>query len=1020
MKKSLKGVLAVAALSLLSLPAIAGSEQVATAYRVQTPPVIDGKLDDSCWKNAQVLNHFWNNTSAKQATEPTEVRICNDDKYLYVGFICQEPTPKQILAKCTTPDGSVWTDDSVEIFLDPQGMRKEFYHLIVNTVGTIYDEHNDNITWNSGTIAKTSIGSKEWTAEIKIPFTSLGVSPKSGDRWTANFCRNREHDKEEYSTWSLTYGIFSNPVHFSILQFLDKGPATKLDVSKMPFWGLNNASLKVTNPSKSPMKLGYASAGLREFNSKITVQSLTLAPGQTKNIPLNVILKYGDEKNLSVMLFKGDHPSSIDPSRNESSLLSRWVLDINFGGGENFAPLMKQVSQIETDPNYSDSVRKSLTDKLKEAHVLINSFQAAAQQAADKKTTLDSKEWAEYQKKEADLSKTFNEMRAFIWQKDIWTNFDKNEMPADTTPIKDLKIRACVGEFEPTAFMVSNLGTQPFEGRMEISDFKPTDGGPMVIPADKLEVHDVMFMPLKNGRVMSDPLPLSSQINRIMVPVGETRQLYLQLDARDILPGEYEGTAQVIPFDRSISARTITLHLSIIPVRLPDQMPIAVYNWDYANGIKYVQDLLKHRDNLILVSSGICLPVCDDQGNVLKIDYTAHDNMLRDKSRFGTKVIYSYGIVRDFQYDVADPHHWAIMSEPWKKALKTWLTDFIGHIKSLGYDYSDFAMQSWDEATSDTDKVVSFSPFLRSIDPNVKWVMDGAQDEEEIRKMDPYIDIWIPNIAPLVNPDEGPGVLKLYHQIQAAGKPVWFYTCSTDMTALPVNSYYRLKPWLVWKFGLDGVCYWAYNSWRADSWNDFDEANPYSDNGVIYSGGDSPVTSKRWEASREGLDDYLYLYLLKSSIAVAKKSKINEADSEAFLNSLPEKVLSHQDDVAITEQAREQLLDTLLKVHAQIPFAGIQSWNTEKPVISINSGVAQIAWPVLDGNQARLYYKTTDDTIWTSSTCRSSAPYAVTEISDWQTHRNLQMILIQWDSLGRTAVSPVFTVDPTGKLVTGK
>ena len=119
--------------------------------------------------------------------------------------------------------------------------------------------------------------------------------------------------------------------------------------------------------------------------------------------------------------------------------------------------------------------------------------------------------------------------------------------------------------------------------------------------------------------------------------------------------------------------------------------------------------------------------------------------------------------------------------------------------------------------------------------------------------------------SPPVGAGEGEAGEKLLGLYKSTGKPVWTYTCSINMKSLDPLDYYRLKPWRAWKLGLNGVCYWAYNSWRGDPWNDFD--GEIGDCGAVYNGPLGPVTSRRWEAWREGLEDYLYLHLLKSAAA---------------------------------------------------------------------------------------------------------------------------------------------------------
>src|SRR3982751_4597615 len=64
--------------------------------RVDTPPVIDGRLDDEAWKHAAVLANFvqvqpGDNT---QPLAPTEVYLAYDSKTLYIAYHCHDDPSK--------------------------------------------------------------------------------------------------------------------------------------------------------------------------------------------------------------------------------------------------------------------------------------------------------------------------------------------------------------------------------------------------------------------------------------------------------------------------------------------------------------------------------------------------------------------------------------------------------------------------------------------------------------------------------------------------------------------------------------------------------------------------------------------------------------------------------------------------------------------------------------------------------------------------------------------------------------
>jgi hypothetical protein len=69
-------------------------------------------------------------------------------------------------------------------------------------------------------------GSKSWTMEMAIPFTSIvgrdNIVPNPGDRWRANFCRidTATPDKPAFSSWSpLGWHDFNRSYRFGWIEF---------------------------------------------------------------------------------------------------------------------------------------------------------------------------------------------------------------------------------------------------------------------------------------------------------------------------------------------------------------------------------------------------------------------------------------------------------------------------------------------------------------------------------------------------------------------------------------------------------------------------------------------------------------------------------------------------------------------------------------------------------------------------------------------------------------------------------
>src|SRR5262249_722235 len=109
----------------------------------KTPPVIDGQLDDSCWKEATPITlgytagMWW-----EPPTQKTQARVLDDDEANCFAVRCYESDPERIVQAGVVPKskgGMIEKADAVEIFLDPGWQRKrfEYYHVIVAAGGKV-------------------------------------------------------------------------------------------------------------------------------------------------------------------------------------------------------------------------------------------------------------------------------------------------------------------------------------------------------------------------------------------------------------------------------------------------------------------------------------------------------------------------------------------------------------------------------------------------------------------------------------------------------------------------------------------------------------------------------------------------------------------------------------------------------------------------------------------------------------------------------------------------------------------
>ncbi len=285
--------------------------------------------------------------------------------------------------------------------------------------------------------------------------------------------------------------------------------------------------------------------------------------------------------------------------------------------------------------------------------------------------------------------------------------------------------------------------------------------------------------------------------------------------------------------------------------------------------------------------------------------------VLLAKHKYG-KILFGYGLFREFEMRLANRMKLEFMSPPWKAAFKEYVLTMREYLDSIGITPKDYIVELWDEAHGGTARrVLAAGRYFKEIAPEIRTMMDVPKkvSSREVLLMDPVTDIWCPSLSRIKNlPDE----LEDYRR---TGKEIWIYQCPTDVVWQSPLEVYRKYPWWGWKLRVDGLAYWNYDSQKTDAWNNFDHGG-YQDCMMIYPTPTGPIPSRRWEAWREGMQDHLYLHVLKTRLDRAEQSGIAKPAIQSgrnTLNTQVERVLSTNDPETV-EDARRVLAETIISL----------------------------------------------------------------------------------------------------------
>jgi len=190
--------------------------------RAAEPIQLDGKLDEPAWIAAPAMGdlHFtWYKSGRK---EQSVAKLLWDDKYLYVGHICQDA---HITARHKQHDGPISQDDCFEVMFAPNSEKPNVYFNVEwNVIGGYIDNHRPHgpkqpraKKWDAtgvkiagtyvGTLNDDSDTDGYWIVEAAIPFENFRnymphTPPQPGAQWSLNLNRHGGDTNMQYSQWS--------------------------------------------------------------------------------------------------------------------------------------------------------------------------------------------------------------------------------------------------------------------------------------------------------------------------------------------------------------------------------------------------------------------------------------------------------------------------------------------------------------------------------------------------------------------------------------------------------------------------------------------------------------------------------------------------------------------------------------------------------------------------------------------------------------------------------------------------
>jgi len=190
---------------LLSVSAFAAAEPAMTKStsiaRTDTPPTVDGALDDDAWRQAVVVSdlHQLKPVEYAEPTERTKFLLLYDDDAIYVGVRAFDRSPDEIVARVLRQGEGLRGEDRVRILVGPFNDKRSGYTFLVNANSVrlegIYKDGDFDREWTGIWQTESAVNDEGWVAEMRIPFKTLSFNSDSD--WAVNFSRSIARSQEE-------------------------------------------------------------------------------------------------------------------------------------------------------------------------------------------------------------------------------------------------------------------------------------------------------------------------------------------------------------------------------------------------------------------------------------------------------------------------------------------------------------------------------------------------------------------------------------------------------------------------------------------------------------------------------------------------------------------------------------------------------------------------------------------------------------------------------------------------------
>jgi len=504
------------------------------------------------------------------------------------------------------------------------------------------------------------------------------------------------------------------------------------------------------------------------------------------------------------------------------------------------------------------------------------------------------------------------------------------KVDADTSVVT---VMAMGNEIEAKTLYVTNTINKAHYVKVYPYDFTDEQGNK--IKSNKvLELREAINAPDVRGKMVDEVIPRLNEGNTLYLAPFDSRKLWLNFNTKSLKPGKYVCSLGFEAVGMTISVQTVKLELTVSSVTVPEKSEFAFSTWssvtiaDDELREKVLADIISHKITVFPQIAGARFYV--DENKKLLEDWSQWDKYYTPLHKHAVCMNIHplhIGVPKDVK--ISDEERIAYLKEAYAR--------FAKGMTERGFSPDQWGVYVMDEpgltGYSSIREAIHIAKEIKMVAPEVQCFIDpaGMVSPESMKGFEGLIDIYSPQIDLLKNPDG-----RLLNYFQSLNKRLWFYEAPSPARTFHPLGHYRIQPWLAFDYGLTGSGYWCYhynqktNLWRLKT----AYPPPTASYTVVYNDGQNVIPSRRWEASRDGIEEYHLLMMLKRKIAKFKKGSKQQREladeAESYMNMAVKRITAHVKQIEeinrefipydvefkYYSEAREKLIDYLEQMEA--------------------------------------------------------------------------------------------------------